>query len=225
MVHINSEDYHDFVIKNGKLIGEFEQMYKKSSEIPWHQDKQLDWLDVKLTMDLLQEYLPFDYICDFGCGLGFFLDILRTYVASPKCELVGYDVSPTCCEKAKKIFPDVEFHVLDLMKDSKQTGKKKKSKEKRLFVIRGTLWYVFPKMSNVVKNIKELTNKDDFLLISQNFPPLRSDFVGKEVIANSADIVKWFSDNFSPARTIWLEDWFSGGNDNWFIGLFTRSEK
>jgi len=40
MVKINSDDYHDYVIKNGKLIGEFDQMYLKSKNIPWHQDKQ-----------------------------------------------------------------------------------------------------------------------------------------------------------------------------------------
>ena len=29
----------DYVIKNGKFIGQFEQMYRESSEIPWHQDE------------------------------------------------------------------------------------------------------------------------------------------------------------------------------------------
>jgi hypothetical protein len=68
MVNINSNDYHDFVIKDGRLVGEFEQMYVKSSDIPWHQDEQEDWLDVRLTVQLLEEYAPFDYICDFGYG-------------------------------------------------------------------------------------------------------------------------------------------------------------
>ncbi len=38
-MNIDSTDYHDYVIKNGKLIGEFEQMYKNSAGIPWHQDE------------------------------------------------------------------------------------------------------------------------------------------------------------------------------------------
>ncbi len=39
-----SDDYHDYVIKDGKYIGLYEDMYKYSKEIPWHQDKMaLDW--------------------------------------------------------------------------------------------------------------------------------------------------------------------------------------
>lgn len=37
---IDSTDYHDYVIKEGKLIGEFEQMYQKSDGVPWHQNEQ-----------------------------------------------------------------------------------------------------------------------------------------------------------------------------------------
>ena len=54
MSKMNSDDYHDFVIKDGKLIGEFDLMYKKSKDIPWHQDKQKDWLDIRLTIELLK---------------------------------------------------------------------------------------------------------------------------------------------------------------------------
>ena len=39
---IKSDDYRDYVIKDGRLIGEFEQMYKNSRDIPWHQDTQTD---------------------------------------------------------------------------------------------------------------------------------------------------------------------------------------
>ena len=42
---IHSEDYHDYVFKNGKLVGEMEQMYQKSKDIPWHQDKASEHLD------------------------------------------------------------------------------------------------------------------------------------------------------------------------------------
>ena len=31
--------YQDYVIKDGTLIGNFEEMYHESSEIPWHQDE------------------------------------------------------------------------------------------------------------------------------------------------------------------------------------------
>ena len=224
MVDINSSNYHDFVIKDGKFIGEFEQMYVKSKDIPWHQDKQENWLDIRLTIQLLKEYSPFDYICDFGCGLGYFLDILKRKVGTPECKLVGYDASPTCLKKAKVIFPTIKFYMLDLMKDNKQrdANKNRGKEEKKLFAIRGSLWYVFPNMENVVRNIVNKVGEGGFLLISQNFPPLTSNFVGKNVIPNPEAIVTWFSKSFSPLKTIWLKDNVSKGNDNWFIGLFLR---
>jgi hypothetical protein len=39
---IDSKDYHDYVIKGGVLVREFEQMYQNSTNIPWHQDEQAD---------------------------------------------------------------------------------------------------------------------------------------------------------------------------------------
>ena len=41
MAEIQSTDYHDFVFQEGKLVGEFEQMYRKSAQVPWHQDAGL----------------------------------------------------------------------------------------------------------------------------------------------------------------------------------------
>ena len=223
MVEIVSDDYHDFVIRDGRLIGEFDQMYKKSRQVPWHQDEQETWLDIRLTIDLLQEYGPFDAICDFVSGLGYFLDIVSRKIGKKECILTGYDISETCCEKARSIFPHIVFHQLDLMDNVKihpeitDDGKKN-----RLFMIRGTLWYVFPSISNVVQTIAQNTVMDDYLLISQNFPPLNSDFVGKGTIPDPESLINYFQPYFMPIRTIYLEDKVSKCNDNWFIGFFRR---
>lgn len=219
-MNIDSTDYHDFVIKDGKLIGEFEQMYSRSNEVPWHQDKQDGWLDVRLTVELLREYAPFDYICDFGCGLGYFLDILRMNFAAPQSRKVGLDVSATGCKMAHRLFPYMEFYVYDLMKrNNHYTGV---TIGNRLFSLRGTLWYVFPKMDTVVKNIADSTVDGDYLLVSQNFPPLYSEFVGKDIISSPDELVDWFRSYFTPVKSIWLQDRLSSGNDNWFICLFRR---
>jgi SAM-dependent methyltransferase len=226
MTIINSNDYHDYVIKDGKLIGEFDQMYKNSKDIPWHQDKQEDKLDIRLDLELLKEYSPFDYICDLGCGLGYFLDQMKRILGAEKTRLVGYDISRTCCEKGKVLFPHIDFCELDLMAIDHVISEKNRMdhypQEKRLFVFRGTLWYVFPNMENVVANISNMTFEKDLLLISQNFPPLDGDFVGKEVIPNPDAILYWFKNHFNPLKTIWLEDKIQKSNDNWFVCLFER---
>ena len=35
-----SKDYHDYVFRDGKLVGEFEAIYQNSEGVPWHQDEQ-----------------------------------------------------------------------------------------------------------------------------------------------------------------------------------------
>lgn len=72
-----SKDYHDYVFKNGKLIGDFEGMYRHSDGVPWHQNKQAKWIDVRLTKELLKDLKPFDEIHDYGCGLGYYLDLIH----------------------------------------------------------------------------------------------------------------------------------------------------
>lgn len=70
-----SDDYHDYVIKDGKFIGKFEEMYKYSKDVPWHQDRiayafQSD-IDIGLLWHIVREYEPMK-IAEIGCGLGYF---------------------------------------------------------------------------------------------------------------------------------------------------------
>jgi len=171
MAEINSNDYHDYVIKNGKLIGEFEQMYCKSQDVPWHQDEQVNWLDVKLTIELLREYGPFSFISDFGSGYGYFLDKIARNCGTGNPVLHGYDISKTACKKGGTIFSNIIFHQFDLMADHMESGWAEQNRA--LFVLRGTLWYVYPKINNVVRNISLMVNKQD------SFPPFFFKFCRK----------------------------------------------
>lgn len=223
MVEINSDDYHDYVIKNGKLIAKFDQMYRKSRNTPWHQDEQENWLDIRLTIEFLKEYGPFALISDFGSGYGYFLNQIARHCGTCNPVLHGYDVSKTACKKGSSLFPDITFRQFDLMAEyTDYKLEERKEKSNALFMLRGTLWYVFPKINNVVRNISSIVNRGDYFLVSQNFPPLSSNFVGKDVIPNSQAILDLFSSFFKPLKTIWLEDKISDGNDNWFITIMER---
>jgi SAM-dependent methyltransferase len=214
-----SKDYHDYVFRDGKLVGEFEAMYRHSESIPWHQDQQANWADVRLTGELLSDIGPFDEIHDLGCGLGYYLSLIGERVGTGNCQCFGYDISETACIKAKQKFPDFQFMKLDL---TAPTSRKPQaaSLKRRLFVIRGTLWYVFSKLDHVLKAIRDLMSDGDTLLVVQNFPPLASSFVGKDVLPNHHALIAHFAHAFLPVRHIWYEDSLKSGNDNWFIGLF-----
>ena len=76
-------------------------------------------------------------------------------------------------------------------------------------------------MQNVITNISSMTNSGDILLVVQNFPPLSSSFISKDVIPNHASLILHFSNHFNLNRHIWYEDTYKCVNDNWFIGLFS----
>ncbi len=213
-----SNDYHDYVIRDGVLVGKFEEMYKYSSEIPWRQDRQESWIDVRLTTEMIQNEDSFDTIIDYGCGLGHYLDLLcrKLHITSG----YGFDISRTAIERAQNNFPAHKFKCEDLMKNSKSL--KINHNGKALHVIRGTLWYVFPKIEIVVKNLISCLSEKDVLLVIQNFPRLDSNFVGKEVFPDYHAIAKEFTKD-SRLRLnsmIWYEKELENKNDSWFIGSF-----
>ena len=91
-------------------------------------------------------------------------------------------------------------------------------------MLRGTLWYVVPKLEVVIENIHALMRSTDKFLVVQNFPPLGSSFIGKDVLPDHHALIKHMSRYFIPIRHIWYEDTLKTANDNWFIGLFSNKD-
>lgn len=91
-------------------------------------------------------------------------------------------------------------------------------------MIRGTLWYVFPKLAIVIDNIRNRMAGSDRLLVVQNFPPLQNSFIGKDVLPNHIALIDHFSRHFAIDRHIWYEDRLRAANDNWFIGMFSLKD-
>ncbi len=216
-----SKDYHDYVFRDGKLVGEFEDMYRNSATVPWHQDDQAQWMDIRLTWTMLGDIGRFDEVHDLGCGTGHFLDLLCRHLGVPNCRGFGYDVSPTACEIAQRNFPGSSFQVLDLTAGTAGSSETAQHAVRRLFSIRGTLWYVFPQLPTVIAAIRRLMSNGDQLLVVQNFPPLDRPFIGKEVIPDQLALIRHFTSHFLVSRHLWYEDRSKTANDNWFIGLFS----
>ncbi|MBM4229337.1 MAG: hypothetical protein FJ184_01140 [Gammaproteobacteria bacterium] len=85
---------------------------------------------------------------------------------------------------------------------TKEGGTRNKEKLARLFMTRGTLWYVFPKLAIVIENIANRTRHPDRLLAVQNFPPLYKPFIGKDVLPDHLALLSHFSANFVVDRHI-----------------------
>ncbi len=66
----------------------------------------------------MRDFGCFDSIYDFGCGLGFYMNIIQQRLGCKDTKMHGYDISETACKKAKQNFPSYSFETLDLMLDN-----------------------------------------------------------------------------------------------------------
>lgn len=105
------DNYQDYVIKNGKFIGEFEKMYQKFDD-PWHQSDNgyFDDLSRETVVFFIKKY-KIKTCVEFGCGLGKTMNFIQS---KTNIKMLGVDVSKTSIRKAKKSYPHLEFEENDI---------------------------------------------------------------------------------------------------------------
>ena len=114
MEQIKSQDYHDYVIKEGRFIGAFEEMYR-NVEDPWrHGDAKAPPYDLMLY--LLKKYEICSQggtIFDVGCGKGAFTARMRAEM--PLAKITAVDIAPTAIQKARARYGSlgIEFDLFD----------------------------------------------------------------------------------------------------------------
>jgi len=98
--------YHDYVIKDGKFIGKFDEMYSRFDD-PWMQSRQPNPFS-RSNAILSMKDLGIKSLLEVGSGLGYYSDrIHRETGIRPR----GIDISPVAVEKARTLFPHLEFEV------------------------------------------------------------------------------------------------------------------
>ncbi len=98
--------YQDYVIKDGKFIGKFEEMYQKFDD-PWHQKENLETFYSRVCTPVTLRQYGLKKVLEIGCGLGAFSNYLR---AAADCSITGMDISETAIAKAKASYPEMEFY-------------------------------------------------------------------------------------------------------------------
>jgi SAM-dependent methyltransferase len=170
----NSTDYHDFVFKDGKLIGKFEEMYQKSTDVPWHQDKVPDTWHGRIGTNIIEaafEEGKIKTVLEAGCGYGYILSKIKR----PNIQFSGFDISETVIKKARKLHPEFTFFVDDLI-NLEHVNKYD------LVICREDLWYVIYNLDAVIENLKQLIVGGGYLYIGLSFPSLDKPFVGKKIL-------------------------------------------
>jgi len=206
------KDYHEYIFKSGRLVGDFEGMYVKSKVIPWHQDETAESWVGDVTLNALRPFAPYGDALEIGCGLGYFANRI-----SPLCRsLTGVDVSPTAIAKASALFPKINFRVGDVTAENFAFG------DYELVVVKDLFWYVFPKINVVFMNITGAVKPRGYLFVFQSFPRLSKRFVGKRVIPNPEALVSRLRGGFRLLHSCVVQRHTHSDEGPMFVGLFER---
>jgi SAM-dependent methyltransferase len=205
MPEINSENYHDYVIKDGRLVGEFEQMYRKAKEIPWHQDEMATNLNVTIDIEILKHFhrkLHFEKIADAGCGMGFVAERIRRDLENVKVS--GFDISGTAIEKAGGLFPEIDFHCMNLAEDNPEKYRNAFS----LVFVKEVMWYVLDNLETFLHNLEMVST--EYIYVSQTFPPCEK-FLGMDRFPDAYAMDDFLSEKYNSIYKIIEKDAGLGG--------------
>ena len=206
--------FQDYVIKNGKLIGEFEQMYK-DFEDPWNQsiNNERNSSHKLLALDWIKELYKDKKdlkVIDVGCGFGFFVNQLN----KNKIQTLGVDISETAIKNAKKKFPNCDFVVGDLL----DFGIYKKFCPD-VMVMSEITWYVLDKLDYFIQYLKK--NFPDIYLIHLLVTYTRGvQKYGTNHFTDFDGILKYF--DMDILETNVFADNAEGGKRTIFIGKFKK---
>ena len=211
-----SEDYHDYVFRDGKLVGDFDNMYRYSKEVPWHQDRTCDEWTTEVGLLMIKDLAPYDTILEVGCGIGYVAAKLKQFLGRTGGSVDALDLSPEAIRTAKIVHPGINFYVANLADPSFHP-----ERQYDLVVVKEVFWYVCDNMSTVVSNLDRCVGPNGLLYIGQFFPELGSDFVGKDIIPTPQAMMDYFP-NYKPVSTAILKQHTSEGESLFLHFLAVR---
>ncbi len=191
----NSTDYHDYVFKDGRLVGEFDAMYRNSSETPWHQDESAFSFFSSMTLTILHS-VEFSSFLEIGCGLGHFTRRIQESMRGGAARrFFGSDISAHAVDQARHLHPEVDFFELNILDDiSVDQALERMGGPIDLLLSKEVLWYVTDHIETFVKNARRLIGGGR-LYISQSFPEV-TDYYGKDVFPSPEQMGAFFAERF-----------------------------
>ncbi|TGN18247.1 class I SAM-dependent methyltransferase [Leptospira idonii] len=194
-------DYHDYVIKDGKFIGQFEEMYSACDD-PWNQSRHESVLGnaSKLVSASCMLKLGINEVVEFGCGLGFYTSFLRNFTGATN--IAGVDISETAIRRAKDNFPNIDFFCDDI--DS--LGKYSMYKN---VMFSELTWYILEdrKLTNAFENIAKYF-KGGYFIHNLNFYESGQKY-GVDFFTNLQEFIK-----FCPFSLVSHSEVKYSGNNN-----------
>ena len=174
--------YQDYVIKDGRLVGDFEEMYR-DFEDPWEQRKSdQNATDKVIGLELLEKN-GHERAFEYGCGLGQYTDHLYRRLGAA----AGVDISRTAISKAQQLHPAPSFYVGDILGPEPIAEFKPD-----VLVFCQVTWYVLDKLA-AFKGLVPQLGARSFLHLLEIYPPGRQSY-GKDYFVDLHGILDYWSD-------------------------------
>jgi SAM-dependent methyltransferase len=172
------KSYHDYVIKDGKFIGKFDEMYSEFTD-PWTQSIQPNKYSRMAGIIHIKNF-DIKSVLECGCGLGYYAEWIRK---ETKIIPKSIDLSPVAIEKAKNLFPDLDFEVADISSDLS------KYKEYDAVMLSEIIWYILPDLKKIFE-VLEQDFKGKYLIVNQVFYKGTQKY-GTEYFTNLSEFIKY----------------------------------
>ena len=141
-----SNDYHDYVIKDGRFVGRFEEMYR-ACDNPWPEtEEDLNAMPCSVrTAQLIAAHKP-ARVLSVGSGKGLHLNWLAK--ACPKTAFTGCEVSATAVQESLKRYPHIPVTQLD----AKDFAARRWDFD--LILFREVIWYILPYWEGICRELQ-----------------------------------------------------------------------
>lgn len=179
------ERYQDWVIKDGKLIGKFEEMYQQFDD-PWHQKECIDCSYIRHITNVSIKKYNIHSLLEVGCGLGAFTNFLVQN--NQNIDIEGIDISETAIQKAKKSYPDINFKVGDLL------GYSECKLSYNAILLSEMIWFVLQDLNKIIDNLNRNFH-DNLVIINQTFYKPGVQKYGREYFTSLDEMCDYLSWN------------------------------
>ena len=197
----NKKKMHKYTICNGKLIGDFEGLYRSFKD-PFNQSKKEKFETSKAAIinycNLLQEREKKKLITlEIGCGFG----QLTERLIKLGFKAFGTDISETAIKKAQaKSISKKNFFTSDFANHLLYS-----KINPDIIIMSEVTWYILPELKSFIKFIKKKFKHKYLIHTLAIYYPGRQKY-GKEYFTNNREILKFFNLKYIEYGEKWNEE-------------------
>lgn len=191
-----TNNYQPYFVRDGRFIGDFEEMYRQCDD-PWHQDA-IQPVAEDFALGLLGAR-RYERILDLGCGKGRLTQRLKMITSGA---VTAVDISPTAVQIAKARYPGIEFMADAIPPLRFPDG------SFDLVVTGELLWYLLPKLPELLGEIRRVLKPGGHYLAIQQFYQPGEQSYGNEIMEAPEDCVAFVkAAGLTIVRTVELDRW------------------